>query len=585
MILQSWGLALAAFAPLFAAWPGAAAPYVLPKLFVLALAAAAASLGALYHPVPAGKSKAKVPAKPDLLRPLAACVGAAVLSGVFSQAPAVSLLGEYSARGHGLLTLGLCAVVAALASGAGPAFARAALLAGAWAGAALSAYGLLQLAGLDPVVNAVGGIPYGRIGSLTGSPVGLGASLAMLLPPQLRLALDGESPRDRLGGWACVALSLAGLLFTWSRGAWLAAAAGAACWLLWTGRLRAPKSGVKVAAAAVLAGALVYAAGRARPTDMSDLGRVAVWRSALSVFAAHPLLGSGPDTFALMLGRHKTEGFVRAYGENGGQAHAHNDLLQALATTGLAGFAAYAWLLVAAWRRLRNALGDEASRSGAAAAGAGLAAAFVAAKLNPVPLDGLALAALLLGLLDPGGPRPRGATRAAAVFSAAAFAAAAWLLLADRRAFQGMRAQHEGRLDAARAAYAAAVRLNPAEQSYGLWLVGAIREQARAEKDPARRLALGGEAAAAARALAGWNPLDARALHALGGSLAALALQGGPDGMAEAAAVLDRGARADWSYRALLETRLVVARLRKDAFAKADAEARLARLNGLVRSK
>lgn len=583
MRISSWALAAAGLAPLFAAWPGAASPYVLPKLFVLALAAAAAGLGALASPVAAGKPKAKAPPKPDILRPLAFCLGAAVVSSVFSQAPAVSLLGEYSARGQGLLTLGLCAAVAALASGAGPAFARIALLAGAGAGAALSAYGLLQLAGLDPVVNAVGGISYGRIGSLTGSPIGLGASLAMLLPLQLRVALDGESPRLKLGGWACAALSVAGLAFTWSRGAWLAAAAGAACYLLWTGRARASRTAAALAAGAVLAAALAFSLGRARPTDRADQGRVAVWRSALSVFAAHPLLGSGPDTFALMLGRHKTEGFVRAYGESGGQAHAHNDLLHALATTGLVGLAAYAWLLLAAWRRLRNALRDEGARAGAAAAGAGLAAAFLVAKVNPLPLDALALAALLLGLLDPGGERPRGATRAAAAFSAAALVAAGGLLLADRRAFLGMAAQHAGRLDEARAGYEAATRLNPAEQSYGLWLVGAIREQARAEADPARRLSLGRDAVSAARALARWSPLDARALHALGGSLAALALQGGPDGMAEAAEVLGRGARADWSYRALLETRLVVANLRKDAFAKSDTEGRLARLNALSR--
>ena len=97
------------------------------------------------------------------------------------------------------------------------------------------------------------------------------------------------------------------------------------------------------------------------------------------------------------------------------------------------------------------------------------------------------------------------------------------------------------------------------------------------------RISLGLEAVAAARAMEKWHPLDVRALHALGGSLAALALQGGPDGMAEAAAVLDRGARADWSYRPLLETRLTVATLRKDARAKADTEARLARLDAMRR--
>ncbi|MCM2303905.1 MAG: hypothetical protein NDJ72_04335, partial [Elusimicrobia bacterium] len=56
-------------------------------------------------------------------------------------------------------------------------------------------------------------------------------------------------------------------------------------------------------------------------------------------------------------------------------------------------------------------------------------------------------------------------------------------------------------------------------------------------------------------------------------------LQGGPDGMSEAAAALDRGARADWSYRPLLETRLAVANLRKDSRAKADTDRRLARLD------
>ena len=263
MRISGWALALAGLAPMFAAWPQAATPYVLPKLFLLALAAAAASFGALFSHEAPSKPKAKAPVKPDILRPLAFCLGAAVLSSVFSSAPAVSLLGEYSARGHGLLTLGLCAVVAALASSAGPAFARIALLAAAWSGAALSAYGLLQLAGLDPVVNAVGGISYGRIGSLSGSPVGLGASLAMLLPLQLRLALDGESPRLRLGGWACAAFGGAGLLFTWSRGAWLAAVAGAACYLLWTGRMRAWRAGAALAAAGVLA--LALAGGRARP--------------------------------------------------------------------------------------------------------------------------------------------------------------------------------------------------------------------------------------------------------------------------------------------------------------------------------
>ncbi len=585
MSLLRWGLALSAFGPLFAAWPGLASPYALPKLLILALATAAASLGAA-RSVPDPAKKAVV-AKPDILLPLAACLGALTLACLFSNDLYASLLGEYSQRAYGLLPLALCLAAAALATGAGASLARLILFVGAAAGAALSVFGLLQLAGLDPVLNAIGSISYGRVGSLVGSPVGLGCCLAMILPLQLRLALDGEDLRQRRMGWAFFLLSALGILFTWSRGAWLAAAIGLGGYLLWTGRFQGPgtrRTVMTLAAAAVLAAvALAFATGRIRPTSNSDAGRVAVWQTSWRMFAANPLLGVGPDAFGLMLGRYKADSFVRAYGESGSQGHAHNDFLQALSMAGLVGFAAYAWLLIAAWRRLQNALSDKAQRVDSAAAGAGLLAAFVVAKFNPIPLDGLAMAAVLLGLLEPRGARPRGLSAATLSLSAAGVLASAWLLIADRRCFEGMRAQNEGRIEEARSAYAAAARMNPAESRYGFWLVGLIRDQARVEKDPARRISLGQEAVAAARAMERWNPLDVRALHALGGSLAALALQGGPDGMAEAAAVLDRGARADWSYRPLLETRLTVATLRGDGRVKADTAARLARLDALRR--
>lgn len=580
MITPRWGLVLAAYGPLFAAWPFLASPYSLPKLLVLALATAAAGWGAL-NAASEPKPKKKPEPGPDLSSPLMACLGVMMLSGLLAFDQPASLLGEYSMRSHGILTLALCASLAALAQGAGLPAARFALFAGAAAGAGLAAYAVLQVAGLDPVFNAVGGQWYGRSGSLVGSPVGLGACLATLAPVQLGAALDGETPGRRRLGWLFLALGTVGLVVTWSRGAWLAAAFGLACQLLWTGRLTRGLA-MKLAAGGAVAGlALALATGRMRPTGKSDLGRVEVWKSAARMFVAHPVLGVGPDNFSLMLGRHKTEGFVRAHGWAGGQAHAHNDFLQALATTGLAGFAAYLWLLGTAWGRLKRALRDDEARATSAAAGAGLAAAFLAAKLNPLTLDGLALAALLLGLLDPRGTRRAPGT--AFALGGAGAAAAIWLLVADARCYAGMKAQNAGRLDEARAAYAAAARLNPFEDRYGFWLVGALRARAREEQDAAVRLALGVESVAAARTLERRHPFDARALHALGGSLAALALQGGPDGMAEAAAVLERGARADWAYRPVHETRLTVARLRKDARASADGAASLARIDALGR--
>ena len=183
--------------------------------------------------------------------------------------------------------------------------------------------------------------------------------------------------------------------------------------------------------------------------------------------------------------------------------------------------------------------------------------------------------------MHPNGRRSAGllsSTRASGITGALI---TAWLLCADRQCLRGMSAQNAGRLAEAREHYAAAVRLDPFQARYGFWLVGAIRAQARAETDPDRKRELGRDAVEAARPLAARHPHDVRAWHALGGSLAALTLQGGPDAMAQAAEALDRGVLADWSYRPLLETRLTVASLRGDVNAKGDSTRRLARLDAL----
>ncbi|HBL18634.1 MAG TPA: hypothetical protein DD417_18210 [Elusimicrobia bacterium] len=579
------GLVLASCGPLLAVWPGTASLYTLPKLLVLSLGAAVASAGALRDDDAEDRKAARSPG-PGILGPIAAVLGALVLSTALSQNPPVSVLGEYSQHSHGLLPLALCAVIAALAQSAGLAAARGLLKAGAFAGAALSAYGLAQLAGLDPLLKLVGGLPEGRVVSLVGSPVSLGCCLAMLLPWQLGLALDGETPGKRRVGALSAALTVAGLWVTVSRGAWLAAAVGAGCYLFWTGRCAGSRLRLAVlgaaAAAAIAAAALTIPSWHARGTFESDAARLGVWKAAWRMSLAHPVSGVGPDAFQVMLGRFKGEDFVRSRGPTGSQVHAHNDFLEVLAVSGVLGLAAYLWLLLAAWRRLRGALRDDTARSPAAASGAALAAAFVFAKFNPVPLAGLALAAAALGTLDPRGARSRGIARASLLFSAVAVAASVWLLTADRSCLRAMRAQQAGRPQDALAAYAAATRLNPFELRYGLRRVGLLRELARSEDDPLRRRALLEEAVRASRVLVRWNPLEAEAQHALGGSLAALTLQGGADGMRESAEALERGLRADWSHRPLIETRLKLAALRGARDAAADSTRRLAELDALT---
>jgi hypothetical protein len=75
------------------------------------------------------------------------------------------------------------------------------------------------------------------------------------------------------------------------------------------------------------------------PTPTVRPGRLELWRAAISIVRAHPLVGIGPDNFRL------------AYGTYAGIAtpdlrtHSNNMYLEVATGTGLAGAAAFAWLL------------------------------------------------------------------------------------------------------------------------------------------------------------------------------------------------------------------------------------------------
>jgi O-antigen ligase len=68
-------------------------------------------------------------------------------------------------------------------------------------------------------------------------------------------------------------------------------------------------------------------------------GRVVLWRAAGRIFAAHPLLGVGPDNFRLIYGTYA--------GLKGAdpRTHSNNMYLEVLVGGGLLGAAAFSWLL------------------------------------------------------------------------------------------------------------------------------------------------------------------------------------------------------------------------------------------------
>jgi O-antigen ligase len=86
-----------------------------------------------------------------------------------------------------------------------------------------------------------------------------------------------------------------------------------------------------------------------RITDTHDPARLLIHRDSVHMFAAHPFLGSGFGSFATAFPRYRV--FYDGFFIN----HAHDDYLELLLETGLAGFGVGVWFIVVLYREgLRN---------------------------------------------------------------------------------------------------------------------------------------------------------------------------------------------------------------------------------------
>jgi O-antigen ligase len=303
----------------------------------------------------------------------------------------------------------------------------------AWfAATALSClYALAQAAHVDPLPWAhqatLGGVvrPFGTLGH----PNLLGVvSCAAAAAAATRAALE---PARRARNAAAAALFAVTAAITFSRAAWLGLAAGGGMVLASTWRWRArtrlrpsmmlAAGGVGVVAvglALVLGGhALVaHVAETFSPSVGSGASRLEIWRIALRAFQARPLLGHGPDTFALVFSAFQTPRYWRLeWGQIAG--HAHSVYLHTLATRGLVGVAASAGVAVQVvavlWRSWGRRSGAPIStpaveaddRAGIlAAASAALLALAVAGGFGALGITGALLAALMVACVAWAGP-------------------------------------------------------------------------------------------------------------------------------------------------------------------------------------
>lgn len=279
-----------------------------------------------------------------------------------------------------------------------------------------------------------------------GNPNWVGAYLAATLPLVVALDREALTIAERVRSGLVTAATAAGLILTFSRGAWAAAGCGLVALFLLSPGVRRGRIMAMLAVAAGMAVIVAWASFsrgevlEALARRASVAGRLRMWEATVAMVAARPLFGWAPGGFA---GAYPA--FQRAYVLRHGSDppitdltdHPHNDYLYLAAEAGVPALGAFLLLLVLVLHRAR--LGPDRNRS------APLAAAIVvlaAHALGDIPLHLPATTALfcvlLVGILavSSEAPMERRLTwlpRTALVLIAAlAVAQATRLLLVDR---------------------------------------------------------------------------------------------------------------------------------------------------------
>jgi hypothetical protein len=392
-------------------------PYEAHRAALLALLALVA-----LPPLRSGLRRIDPSARPLLIAIVVWCAALA-LSTAFALSPARALFGD-SLRRMGLLTQLALAAVALLSVWVNP---RA-----AWrwfwaAGVVAAAFQLLQASGW------LSGVFDRRVGGVFGSSTFTGGWLALAL---LWAAVGSRG--DGLRGWRRVviyvglALMVAALALTESRGAALGLAAGAmTAWLIWTATRRSIVGVVVVVAALVIGAGALNAINRANRRgqleDVPLLSRITlsaddqtrtfredVWANALLLARTwpmltslenqpdrwaglRPLLGYGPDLFEIP---HRTVTSTVLLLSVKGQRidRAHNDWLDTLIMNGWGGLLARIALWGCAWQVGLRRLGLGGRWAWLAQAAGGVVGGFVARGTPLLPL-GCTIGALAGGWL------------------------------------------------------------------------------------------------------------------------------------------------------------------------------------------
>ena len=439
------------------------------------------------------------------------------LSTASSTRPGLSLMGA-SWREFGLIPQA-AALLFAWTVAAAWGSARVILRGVAVAGLAAGAYGIAQYFGWDPLLPASAYHIGEGIWTIVRPPGTMGYvsyfATWLTMTALLGVALAQKEPTRawRYLAWTSAAICTFAMALTGTRAAMLGLAAGAAVWL-W---LRRPPVTRRIAVAAaliVITGAAFYFSpagwnlrSRSRwfSEDPSGGGRLLLWRDALRMPTARPLVGFGPETFTAQFARFESPELARRRPDFEWESP-HNMFLDALAAQGVPGLLALAALCGAAlWAGFR--MPREPMTAGLTAA---LAAAIVSQQFSAMTIPTAVLTYVICGLLlgraerRPAEARRRGKTADLRLLPVSIVLAAFAIRLAaaDHSLALAQNRLKSGDSAAAGASYAAyRSRPVPGEFAADLWYSRASLELAEHAGNPAIRLqALIQAQAAAARA-------------------------------------------------------------------------------------
>jgi O-antigen ligase len=259
---------------------------------------------------------------------------------------------------------------------------------------------------------------------------------------------------DRSKAWRRVALAgmiLCGVavFITGTRSAWLAVIVGGMVYAVLSGFGWRRFLPAMVLCAAVFAALLFSPLGtrmRARFVWSGDEpavgGRVAIWRDAVRMAAARPLLGYGPETFPTEFLPWQSEELVHTFPDVH-QESSHNAVLDATTAAGLPGLiVCLCWVGYAGWcaRRALRAVSVYAAPLAAALAASGICALF-SVFTPPTLMASLLVIGMVVGPGDPaasraqaGGLVPHGLIRICKIAAGtAALGFGIWIAVSDWR--------------------------------------------------------------------------------------------------------------------------------------------------------